>query len=826
MLNNLLRKLYNIKIWLRLVVSIWVMLVIAWSTMIYWASYEQRRTAIEQARDFSLSVHQMTLAGLTGMMITGTISHRAVFLEQIEKSNNIRHLAVVRGDPVVRQFGHGTASETPSDAIERQVLETGKPFFQVQDTKEGESLRVVMPAVAQSNYLGKNCLSCHHVTEGTVLGAVSMEISLDKVNVAVGQFGGKVLVVAILISVPLLLFIYVFISRFVTVPLRELTKGLDKIALGESDLSQRLTIHGRDEIGQASAAFNRVIAKARKLLNTEKLAGLVFENSLESLMVCDGAGRIQMVNRAFTDTTGYTPEEVIGKSPSMLSSGKHDMAFYANFWYSLLRDGRWQGEIWNRRKNGEIYPELLNISTVTNSEGDIIYFVAVFSDITERKRNEEIIAFQAFHDALTGLPNRTLFKDRLEQALSLGRRDQERKVAVMLLDLDRFKIINDTLGHNVGDQLLQEVAHRLRGCLRESDTVARLGGDEFTLLLPQIDKPEDAALVAAKILEALRQPFHLGGKDLFVTPSIGISVFPEDGDDADTLIKRADSAMYYVKERGRANFYLYTDELETQPTQRLEMESQLYSALERREFIVYYQPQLDLASGQVYGAEALIRWRHPIMGLVPPSDFIPLSEETGLIVPIGAWVLQTACMQAKNWIKGGMSPDLLIAVNLSPRQFHRIDIVKLVKDALDYSGLEPKNLELEITESLAMQDVEYSVRTLHALAELGVQLAIDDFGTGYSSLNYLKKMPVNTLKIDRSFVHDITIDQDDAAIVSAVISMAHSLGLTVIAEGVETPEQLNVLKVLGCDRVQGYLFSRPLPPEEVTDFLRGGQHDS
>jgi PAS domain S-box/diguanylate cyclase (GGDEF) domain len=819
-MHALLRKLYNIKIWLRLVVSIWAMLVIAWTSVIYWASYEQRRTAIEQARDFSLSVHQMTLAGLTGMMITGTISQRAVFLEQIEKSNNIRHLSVVRGDNVVRQFGKGLAAESPTDAVEEQVLRSGKSFFQVQTTEAGESLRVVMPAIAQSNYLGKNCLSCHQVPEGAVLGAVSMEISLDKVNDAVSAFGSKVFVVAVLISVPLLVFIYVFISRFVTFPLREMTKGLDKIALGESDLSQRLAIHGRDELGQASAAFNRVIAKARKLINTEKLAALVFENSLESLMVCDGAGRIQMVNKAFTDTTGYAPEEVIGKSPSMLSSGKHDMAFYANFWYTLLKDGRWQGEIWNKRKNGEVYPEWLNISTVVNNEGDIDYFVAVFSDITERKRHEEIIAFQAYHDALTGLPNRTLFKDRLEQALTMGRRTKDAQAAVMLLDLDRFKIINDTLGHNIGDQLLQEVAGRLKDCLRESDTVARLGGDEFTLLLPRIERPEDAALVAAKILDSMRQPFHLGGKDLFVTPSIGISIFPRDGEDADTLIKKADSAMYYVKDQGRANFYLYSEELDAQPSLRLEMESQLYSALERQEFIVYYQPQFDLTTGKAYGAEALIRWRHPIMGLVPPSDFIPLSEETGLIVPIGAWVVQTACMQARSWCSTGVMPGVLIAVNLSPRQFHRADVVKLVKDALDYSGLPPECLELEITESLAMQDVEYSVRTLHALADLGVQLAIDDFGTGYSSLNYLKKMPVNTLKIDRSFVRDITTDPDDSAIVSAVISMAHSLGLRVIAEGVETEEQLNVLRALNCDRAQGYHFSRPLPADDAAEFLR------
>ncbi len=499
-----LKRLYNIKIGLRLVVSIWVMLVIAWSGMIYWASYEQRRTAIEQARDFSVSVHQMTLAGLTGMMITGTVSQRAVFLDQIKQSNNIRSLSVVRGENVVRQFGPGVEGEMAADALEKFVLETGKPYSQIITRPEGESLRVVMPALALKSYLGKNCLSCHQVPEGAPLGAVSMEISLAKVNDSVAAFALKILFIAILISLPLLAFIHLFIARFVTRPLRDMTRGLENIALGESDLSQRLPIRGRDEIGQASSAFNRVMAKARKLLSTEKLAGLVFENSLESVMVCDGAGRIQMVNKAFTETTGYRPEEVIGKSPSILSSGKHDMGFYANFWYALLKEAKWQGEIWNKRKNGEIFPEWLNVSAVTNRDGDIDYFVAIFSDITERKRNEEIIAYQAYHDALTGLPNRTLFRDRLDQALSLVRRTGEGKVAVMLLDLDRFKVINDTLGHNVGDQLLQEVAERLRDCLRESDTVARIGGDEFTVLLPQVDRPADAARVAAKIAVGLR----------------------------------------------------------------------------------------------------------------------------------------------------------------------------------------------------------------------------------------------------------------------------------------------------------------------------------
>jgi diguanylate cyclase (GGDEF)-like protein/PAS domain S-box-containing protein len=809
-------RLRDLPVWVRLVASIWLTIVVAWAGLLTWAAQQEKITAIAQAKDFAVSVHQMTLAGLTGMMITGTISQRAIFLDQIKHSNHIDALTVIRGEPVMRQFGPGFAQERPSDQAEMQVLLTGIPHFDIRGEGKNERMRAILPAIALTSYLGKNCLECHQVAAGAILGAVSMEIALDKVNEAVATFQQKVYFTGFLLSLPLALFIYLYISRIVTRPLKQVTEGLNKIAAGTIESSRRLDTTSGDEIGSAAAAFNRVMDKAYELIDSQRMAKAVFDNSLEGIMICDRHNRIQMVNPAFTHTTGYAAEEAIGQTPALLKSGQHDDAFYQTFWQSLSKNGEWQGEIWNKRKNGEIYPEWLNISVVKNQAGEVEHYIAILSDISERKRNEEIIAFQAHHDALTGLPNRTLFRDRLDQALAMARR-QSNRVGVMFLDLDRFKLINDTLGHDVGDELLKKVSSRLLSCIRESDTVARQGGDEFTVLLPKVNHPQDVVAVGSKILAAMKQPFTLKDQDLFVTTSIGISLFPDDGRDADTLMKHADTAMYFVKSEGRAGMYMFTESLLNQPSRRLELQSQLHNALAREEFTVYYQPQIDLVSNRIYGTEALIRWQHPTLGLVTPENFIPLSEETGLIVPIGAWVIQTACMQAKAWENQGHS--LTMAVNLSPRQFHREDIVRTVKKALDSSGLAAHKLELEITESLAMQDVEYSIRTLHALANLGVQLAIDDFGTGYSSLSYLKKMPVNTLKVDRIFVRDLVSDVDDRAIISAVISLAHSLGLKVVAEGVETQDHLDLLREMGCDNAQGYLFSRPEPQERISDLF-------
>jgi diguanylate cyclase (GGDEF)-like protein len=438
-------------------------------------------------------------------------------------------------------------------------------------------------------------------------------------------------------------------------------------------------------------------------------------------------------------------------------------------------------------------------------------------DITERKRAEEQIRSLAYQDSLTGLPNRLLFGDRLRVAVAQAHRLGHR-LAVLFLDLDRLKVINDSLGHSVGDRMIAEVGQRLRTCVREGDTVARLGGDEFTLLLPGISQAVDVAKVADKVLEVLRAPVEVDGRELYVTASLGISVYPEDGRDAETLLKNSDTAMYRAKDQGRDGYQLYTSAMNATALERLALESSLRKALAHGELVLYYQPVLDLPSGRVHGVECLLRWQHPERGLISPGEFVPLAELTGLILPMGPWTLREACRQAKAW-QGGVAPDLTVSINLSARQFQQRDLAEQVGDALEEVGLLPRLLEIEITETNAMQHAESTIRTLRELKALGVRLSIDDFGTGYSSLSYLKRFPIDTLKIDQSFIRDIGTDPDDAAIATAVIAMARTLELDVVAEGVETEEQLRFLADHGCDRIQGYVFSPPVPAERCGELL-------
>lgn len=551
-----------------------------------------------------------------------------------------------------------------------------------------------------------------------------------------------------------------------------------------------------------------------------QLMAKVIENTIEGVTITDAQGTIISVNAAFTTVTGYSAEEVMGQNPRILKSDQHSGSFYADMWDSLLTHGFWQGEIWNRRKSGSAYPEWLTISAIRDANGQATHYVAVFHDITETKQNEEQIKYQAYHDALTGLPNRQLFRDRLENALAHARRSHH-ALAVIFLDLDRFKVINDTLGHVTGDRLLQEAGKRLTACVRMDDTVARQGGDEFILLLSEINDPKDVTKIAWKITNAFRQPFFIDSREMFITPSMGISIFPGDGDDVDTLIKNADTALYRAKEQGRNNYQLYAPDMNAQALMRLEMESALRRALERNEFLLYFQPRVDLNTGKVTSAEALVRWQRPQFGLVAPGDFIPLAEETGLIVQIGEWVLRTACRQNQQWIAAGYAP-IRVAVNLSARQFLQDTLVQMVKSTLRATRLDPHLLELEITETVAMQHTEHSLPMLQELHTLGIHLSIDDFGTGYSSLGYLKKFPVDALKIDQSFVRDIPQDQDDAAIATAVIGIAHTLNLRVIAEGVEEQAQLDFMRTQHCDEVQGFIFGQPVAHEEFArSYLHG-----
>jgi diguanylate cyclase (GGDEF)-like protein/PAS domain S-box-containing protein len=559
----------------------------------------------------------------------------------------------------------------------------------------------------------------------------------------------------------------------------------------------------------------RLIARQRAD-SAQRLAASVFSASAEGICITDAARRIVSVNPALQAITGYAADEIIGQTPRVFSSGRHDADFYREMWARINERGVWRGEIWNRRKSGEIYPEWLTVTAVKDAAGAVINYIGSFFDISDRKRAEEDIRFLAHHDPLTKLPNRTLLDDRIRQAIAKSRRNRDH-TAVLFLDLDRFKLVNDTLGHDVGDRLLERVAERLRSVLRETETVARLGGDEFIIVVPELADIDRVGLIAQKVIDVVSQPQEVDGRQLHVTPSIGISVYPDDGDDAQTLLRSADTAMYHAKECGRNNYQFFTAAMNKAVHERVAIEEDLRGALGRGELLLHYQPQVDSRSGEIHGMEALVRWQHPERGLVAPDRFIPIAEETGLIVGIGEWVLREACRQAKRWHDAGHT-SLRIGVNLSARQFQQSDLQQQIARALSDSGLDPAALELELTESMLMADPQAATELLQRLAELGIQLAIDDFGTGYSSLAYLKRFPVARLKIDRSFVRDISTDPNDAAIVRAVVAMADSLRMAVIAEGVETAEQLRFLERHGCYEVQGYFFSRPAAAESFSNF--------
>ncbi|MDY0835490.1 phosphodiesterase DibA [Pseudomonas sp. SED1] len=549
--------------------------------------------------------------------------------------------------------------------------------------------------------------------------------------------------------------------------------------------------------------------------NRERLrqAAAVFDCTREGVLVTDAKGLIVHVNRAFIEITGYQCEDVMGHQPSLFKSGRHSASFYQAMFQTLERDGEWSGEIWNRRKSGEIYPQWQTIRVIRDDQGQVSHYVAVFSDISAIKHSEHELAHLAHHDPLTDLPNRLLFTDRAEQALASAQA-HKRGCALLLLDLDHFKIINDSLGHNVGDQLLKTVGERLQSLFGPGVTLARLGGDEFAVLAESCPQLVQAAALAQRILDAMKEPFIFDGHQLFISASIGISLFPGDALSAEQLLRNADSALFKAKSAGRESYALYTEELTAHAQHRVEMAGELRRALEQQELRVYYQPVHELQNSRLIGVEALVRWQHPERGLVPPGEFIPIAERTGLIADIDAWVMDQACRQMCQWLADG-APLTFLAVNVSSRLFARRELYDQVAKVLHDTGLDPAFLELEVTESAVMEDPEVALEQMHRLRELGLRLAIDDFGTGYSSLLRLKRLPVQKLKIDQGFVAGLPWDEDDAAIVRVVIALAQSMGMQVHAEGIEQVDQARFLLEQQCDLGQGYWFGRPMPASEL-----------
>ena len=553
-----------------------------------------------------------------------------------------------------------------------------------------------------------------------------------------------------------------------------------------------------------------------------RVAAAAFE-SQQGMIITDANGVILRVNKAFTETTGYTAEEAIGQTPRLLKSDRHDACFFAAMWQSIMEDGGWQGEIWDQRKNGEIYPKWLTITAVKADDGTVTHYVGADTDITERKLAEDEIMRLAFYDQLTQLPNRRLLLDRLGQALASSARSG-RNGALLYIDLDNFKTLNDTRGHDKGDLLLQQVAQRIATCVREGDTAARLGGDEFVVMLEDLsgdpkETASQAEVVGEKILAALGRPYLLAGAENRSTPSIGITLFNGHQNSVEELLKQADLAMYQAKDAGGNTLRFFDPEMQVAVAQRAALEINLREAVQRQQFILYYQAQV-LADGRPIGAEALLRWPHPQRGLVAPAEFIPLAEESGLILPLGRWVLEAACLQLTVWAAQPEMAHLTVAVNVSARQFHHKEFVDQVQEVLERTGADPRRLKLELTESLLVVNVEEVIAKMFALKLKGVGFSLDDFGTGYSSLSYLKRLPLDQLKIDKSFVRDVLIDRHDAAIAKTIIALAQNMGLDVMAEGVETGEQREFLASSGCHAYQGYLFSRPLPPADFEEYVK------
>lgn len=547
------------------------------------------------------------------------------------------------------------------------------------------------------------------------------------------------------------------------------------------------------------------------------LANKVIESSSEAILITDHANKIIRVNPAFSQLTGYQEDEVLGQTPKLLNSGRHSKKFYQALWRNLLEKGHWQGEIWDRRKDGNTYPKWMNISTISDSEEDGVgKYVALFSDITEQKRAENKIRYMVYHDTLTGLANRSLFEERLTRAINDAELDHN-EVAVMLMDLDHFKKINDSMGHYIGDQLLIEVSKRLKKVFRNTDLISRFGGDEFVIMLDKVSDREHIKALARKLLDAFEHPLNVLEYTMHITPSIGITLFPNDGVNHQTLLQNVDTAMFSSKKGGRNQYTFFASDMNIAAQQRLKLEYRMRLSIEKKDFKLFYQPQVNLQENKITGVEALIRWPYKDM-MISPAEFIPVAEDTGLIGVLGKWIMEQACLDCKSWHEQGF--PITVAVNLSAQQFETDYLTGSIKNALSNSNLSGKFLDLEITESTLMHNSNNAIKLLNSLKKMGIKLSIDDFGTGYSSLAYLKAFNIDKLKIDQSFVFNLPDDKDDAAITTAIIQLAKSLNLKIVAEGAETIENVEFLREQGCDQIQGYYYAKPMPAHELILFMK------
>lgn len=651
-----------------------------------------------------------------------------------------------------------------------------------------------------------------------LLGHVSVVMS----KAALMRMTSDIFITNLLISLSFALIFLLMIrllTRNMSRPLELLSSSMGRAQKGESQV--RAEPAGPKDIAEMAVAFNSMMSVQEEREAALRIAAIAFETE-EGMMVTDEHAVIIRVNQAFTYLTGYSPEEAIGKKPSLLKSDRQDVEFYRRMWESLSRENSWQGEIWNRRKNGEIYPEWLNITAVIGKDGKVTNYVGTFVDFTERKQAESEIHHLAYFDPLSQLPNRRLLIDRLRQAVATGERNQTGG-ALLFIDLDNFKTLNDTKGHGIGDLLLIEVAKRLQLCVREGDTVARFGGDEFVLLLEGLSEDRSHAAVQTrgvgeKVLAALNQPYNLEGNEFHSSSSMGVTLFFNHKDKLDELLKQADTAMYEAKKSGRNTLRFFDPLMQDELEARAQLEAGLREALRKNEFCLYYQMQVN-REGRILGAEVLLRWIHPQRGVISPVEFISLAEETGLIIPIGHWVLKNACEQIKVWEAEERTNALQLAVNVSGRQFRQADFVEQVCGILNDTQIDPQHLKLELTESIVLDDVADTIAKMQALRKIGVTFAMDDFGTGYSSLSYLTQLPLNQLKIDQSFVRNIGSKATDATIIQTIIGMANNLGMEVIAEGVETQAQRDFLEANGCSLYQGYLFGKPILLEEFNALL-------